>query len=452
MTHGDWFGGCGVLVASAVASALIAPPAAAQSAGVLNLSVGQGDLIQLAQPAATVFVANPAIADVQVAGPGSIFVFGQAAGRTTLFALDAEGRPLAQREIHVEHDLGAVRQVLANRFPDTRVTVTSAPKSVMISGATATAAEADAIAATVAGVVGEGEKVINRMTLSSPMQVNLRVRVSEVSRNVDERLGFNLSALFTPGNFIFGLFTGGGLTAINGAIGAATGSFSAAAAGFNSGDVNVNALIDALDREGLARTLAEPNLTAVSGETASFNAGGEFPVPVAQDNNRTTIEFKSFGVILDFTPTVLSPDRISLRVRPEVSDISNFGAIIVDGLQIPALTVRRVDTTVELASGQSLVIGGLLQQTSREAIDKFPGLGDIPVLGTLFTSSSYQNNETELIVTVTPYVVRPTKPDGEAELLAPRAPGRSLEALLLARAGRGADAPPRLNGPVGFVY
>ncbi|NJK89189.1 MAG: tetratricopeptide repeat protein, partial [Myxococcales bacterium] len=164
-------------------------------------------------------------------------------------------------------------------------------------------------------------------------------------------------------------------------------------------------LIDALNEEGLARTLAEPNLTALSGETASFTAGGEFPVPVAQDNDTLTIEFKPFGVILDFTPTVLTPDRISLRVRPEVSDLTNQGAIQIGDFQIPALTVRRVDTTVELASGQSLVIGGLLQQTSRDAVDQVPGLGDIPVAGGAVHSTRYQRGETELIVTVTPYVV-----------------------------------------------
>jgi len=430
------------------AVALMCAPALAQDRGALTLGVGQGSLIQLAQPAATVFVANPEIADIQIAGPQSIFVFGQSIGRTTLFALDDQGGALLQRDVRVEHDLSQLRQMLASRFPDTRVTVSSGPGSIMIEGAVETAQQAEAIASTVAGLAGEASRVVNRMTVNAPAQVNLRVRVAEVSRNVDQRLGFNWRALFNFGDFAFGVFTGAGVT---GAVGGGVGTFGAIGGSLVTNDVNINVLIDALNREGLARTLAEPNLTALSGETASFTAGGEFPIPVAQDGNTTTIEFKQFGVILDFTPTVLSPDRISLRVRPEVSDLTDIGAIQVEGFDIPALSVRRVDTTVELASGQSLVIGGLLQQGTRDVVDKLPGLGDVPVLGSLFTSTRYQNNETELIVTVTPYVVRPTRPDALPTPLGVAPPGQSLEALLSARAS-GAAAPRRLHGPVGFTY
>ncbi len=434
-------------IAAAVA-AILPAAALAQAAAGVALSVGQGTLVTLDQPAATVFVADPEVADVQIAGPQSIFVFGQRTGRTTLFALDADGTPLAQREISVEHDLGQLRRVLSARFPRTRVALTSGPRSVMIEGAVETAQEAEAIAATVQGALAEGERLVNRLTVNAPAQVNLRVRVAEISRNVDQQLGFNWRALFNAGNFTFGLVTGSGLVMNPGLLANGGGLIGG---GFNDGNVNVNVLIDALNEEGLARTLAEPNLTAMSGETASFTAGGEFPVPVAQDNDTLTIEFKPFGVILDFTPTVLTPDRISLRVRPEVSDLTTQGAIQLRGFQIPALSVRRVDTTVELASGQSLVIGGLLQQSTRDAIDKIPGLGDIPVLGALFTSTRYQNAETELIVTVTPYVVRPTRPDALTTPLGAAPPGRSLEALLAARA-RGGAPEGRLHGPVGFVY
>ncbi len=431
-----------------VCAALVCAPAYAQDRGALTLAVGQGSLIQLTQPAATVFVANPEIADIQIAGPQSIFVFGQSIGRTTLFALDDKGAPLLQRDVSVEHDLSQLRRLLASRFPDTRVTVSAGPGSVMIEGAVETAQQAEAIAATVAGVAGDASRVVNRMTVNAPAQVNLRVRVAEVSRNIDQRLGFNWNALLTFGDFTFRVLTGAGVV---GSVAGAGSTFGAIGGELVTGDVNINVLIDALNREGLARTLAEPNLTALSGETASFTAGGEFPIPVAQDGGTTTIEFKQFGVILDFTPTVLTPDRISLRVRPEVSDLTPNGSIVTEGFEIPALTVRRVDTTVELASGQSLVIGGLLQQSTRDVIDKLPGLGDIPVLGSLFTSSRYQNNETELIVTVTPYVVRPTRPDALPTPLGVAPPGQSLEALLMTRAS-GAAAPRRLHGPVGFVY
>lgn len=283
-----------------------------------------------------------------------------------MFALDEQGAPLLQRDVEVSHDLARLQRTLREQFPRSQPRLTSTTGSVALEGVADSPQETEAIAAIAAGAVGQGEILINRLTLSAPVQVHLRVRVAEVSRNIDQRLGVNWRAVFDVGNFTFGLFTGAGLVNVGQA--AATG-FGAVAGGFSSGSADVNALIDALDREGLARMLAEPNLTAISGETARFTAGGEFPIPVAQDGNRTTIEFKQFGVILDFTPTVLSSDRISLRVRPEVSDLSNNGAIVLDSLQIPGLTVRRVETTVELASGQSLVIGGLPQQNSRDNID-----------------------------------------------------------------------------------
>ncbi|MFN3616269.1 MAG: type II and III secretion system protein family protein [Rubrimonas sp.] len=446
------------LACAALSAVALIAPAHAQNRGAVALTVGEGRLLQLDEPAGTVFVANPQVADIQIAGPRSIFLFGAGPGRTTLFALNEQGAPIIERDIRVEHDLTALRTILTTRFPGADVTVTSAPNAIIVEGLVESPADAAAISAAVTRAVGDSDAVINRIQVATPMQVHLRVRVAEVSRSADRRLGVNWASLLSAGNFAFGIFTGSGVVsaATNAAAavaGAATGSYSAATAGFNAGGVDINVLIDALNREGLARTLAEPNLTAMSGETASFTAGGEFPIPVAQDGGTLTIEFKQFGVILDFTPTVLSPDRISLRVRPEVSDLSANGAVEVNGISIPAITLRRVDTTVELASGQSLVIGGLLQQTARDQVDKVPGLGDLPVLGSLFTSTRYQNAETELIVTVTPYVVRPTRADALAGPVGDAAPGRSFEALLTNRAGMGVGAPPpRLHGPVGFVY
>ena len=447
----DWIRTTAALL---IASLLPALPATAQpvpASGEIGLAVGQGTLLALDRPAATVFVADPEIADIQIAGPQSIFVFGQATGRTTLFALDTAGAPIVRREITVGHDLGRLLGILRRSFPGSRITLTSGPKSVLVEGSAASPQEAEAIVRTVQGALGEGERVINRLTLTAPTQVNLRVRVAEVQRSASQKLGINWSALFNVGEFTFRLFTGAAFTGpgalITDSYGLIGGSIVNA-----GGNYDVNALIDAMSREGLARSLAEPNLTAISGETASFTAGGEFPIPVAQDNDTTTIEFKPFGVILDFTPTVLSPDRISLRVRPEVSDLSSEGAIEISGFSIPAITVRRVETTVELASGQSLVIGGLLQQSSRDAVEKVPGLGDVPVLGALFTSSDYRNNESELIVTVTPYIVRPTRPDALPTPVGLVPAGRTLESLLIERSGRRRPPQGRLHGPVGFVY
>jgi len=440
------------------------PPAAAANMPELRLHTGQGQLLILKEPAESVFVANPEIADVQISGPRAVLVFGVHTGRTTLYALASGGRTIIARTVRVEHDLVQLREILDHRFPGHSVTLTSAPKTLLAAGTVATPRDAEAIIATLRGMMAEGETVIDRLQVETPTQVNIRVRIVEVSRNIDQRLGFNWQALLSAGDFVFGVATGRDF--IVPAVAAAANSFGETVVlptnefgsylgRYRSGRFSLDAMIDALDEEGLARTLAEPNLTAVSGQVASFIAGGEFPIPVAQDNNRTTIEFKPFGVVLDFTPTVLSADRISLNVRPEVSDLSQNGAIEINGFRVPALTVRRVETTVELGSGQSLVLAGLLQQSTRDVVQKLPGIGDIPVLGTLFTSSAYQKNETELVVIVPPYVVRPTHADTLETPLGRYGSTRPLERYLrrhhsiaaVAGAPKG-----RLHGPAGFIY
>jgi pilus assembly protein CpaC len=213
-------------------------------------------------------------------------------------------------------------------------------------------------------------------------------------------------------------------------------------------------MIDVLDKEGLINVLAEPNLTAVSGQTASFLAGGEFPVPVKQDRDTMSVEFKPFGVALDFTPTVLSDDRISLTVRPEISELDPNASIVMDGLTIPGIRVRRVETTVEMASGQSFAIGGLLQNNITDVVSKIPGLGSIPVLGKLFSSSDYQNHKSELVVIVTPYLVRPTSPDQLTTPMASMRANSDIEYVLGHSIGYDPlkGNVPRLSGSAGFVY
>lgn len=440
---------------TALCAALLAAPAAASS--LLALDVGEGELITLQSPAATVFVAHPDVADVQIAGPRSIFVFGQAPGRTSFFALDADGRPLVERLVMVRRDLGDLRALLRARFPNASVRVTAGPGSLIVDGGVANAKDADAVTQIVEAALQEDERLVNRLTVGGALQVNLRVRIAEVARNVDERLGVNWNAVLNIGSFAFGLRTGTGV-GFDAPLPPSAGSFGALGGRLLTGPADINAVIDALSREGLARSLAEPNLTTMSGETASFTAGGEFPIPVGQSDDTITIEFKPFGVILDFTPTVLDADRISLRVRPEVSEptLDPLRSVRLNNeLTVPGLNVRRVETTVEMASGQSLVIGGLLSQSSSDVVDKVPGLGDLPVLGSLFTSTRFQNDETELLVTVTPYIVRPVRPSALPTPLsgpiAGRGPRRALGALLAARAGPDAPAA-ALNGPVGFAY
>jgi pilus assembly protein CpaC len=417
-----------------VVMGLAAASASAQER--LRVDVGEAELLRLERPAEAVFVADPAVADVQVSGPTTIIVFGVATGTTRLFALDETGEPLLSRRIRVQHNVGELQLAIRERFPGNEVRISSAPRSLMIEGRARTPEDAQAIRTTVRGTLAEGEELIDRLTIDMPTQVNLRVQVVEVSRSIDRTFDIDFSSLFSVGDVTFQVATG-----------------LLAAAVPQQVDYSVSAIVDALDEQGLARTLAEPNLTAISGETATFLAGGEFPIPVAQDEDTITIEFRSFGISLAFTPTVLGRDRINLVVRPEVSRLSEEGAItIIGGLRIPALTVRRVETSVELGSGQSLAIGGLLQENTRDLVQKFPGLGDIPVLGTLFTSTEYQNDQSELIVLVTPYIVQANRPDAFASPLGRQAPATPLEALIMGRPGEPAESARRLHGPAGFIY
>jgi pilus assembly protein CpaC len=296
--------------------------------------------------------------------------------------------------------------------------------------------------------------------------VHLRVQVAEVSREVIKEFGINWEALFETGNFSFGFAQGRDVLSGNSFLRAPTNAGSSVPGSifgnYTSGSASISTAVDALAEEGLVNILAEPNLTALSGETASFLAGGEFPIPVATDEDKVEIEFKEFGISLAFTPTVLSSNRISLRVRPEVSELTDNGAITLSGLTIPALATRRAETTVELGSGQTFMVGGLLSTDVQSAVSKFPGLGDLPVLGALFRSQRFQSNETELVILVTPYLVRPI--DDRKLVARPtdgfRAPTdveRILEGRLHSarlQPGTGGPVAPqaqRLVGPIGFV-
>ena len=273
----------------------------------------------------------------------------------------------------------------------------------------------------------------------------MRVRVAEVSRNIDRRLGVNWGSLFNSGSLAVGVLTG--RPAMNGFGNFNTASSAAAyggiGAGYRGGQVNVSALIDALDQEGLATILAEPNLTASSGETANFLAGGEFPIPVPQGSQNVTIEYKRFGVSVDFTPTVLDGNRISIKVRPEVSQLTAVGDLKMNGVEIPALTVRRAETTVEMGSGESFAIAGLFQNSGTNQLTALPGLGEVPILGALFRSSSFQRNESELVIIVTPILVRPVaRPE---ELRVPTDGMRFANDIERILGGRLTAAAPRSN-------
>jgi pilus assembly protein CpaC len=432
----------------------------------LLLEIRKGQLIRLERPAAAVFVADPEVADVQAHSPTLVYVFGRRSGTTTLYAVDESEQVLLSRNIVVEHHLSGLQEVLREIAPDSRIEVRSIDGGIILEGAVRDAAKAQELREVAGRYLGENETLINRMAVTAPTQVNLRVRVAEVSREVTKLFGINWEGVFSPGDFLFGLATGRAFTTAGGfplnRFADPAGVGNAFAGSYSNGDVSINGIVDALEREGLVNVLAEPNLTALSGETASFLAGGEFPVPVGQDdNNNIEIQFKQFGVSLAFTPTVLGAGRISMRVRPEVSDLSDKGAIKLDDLVIPALSTRRAETTVELGSGQSFAIGGLISNTTRNNLDKVPGLGDVPVLGPLFRSTRFQRSESELVIIVTPYLVAPV---GGARLATPRdglEDPSDLQRLIEGRLARRSMVPGqepaisldsrRLVGPAGFM-
>jgi pilus assembly protein CpaC len=350
-----------------------------------------------------VFVADPKIADIQVKSPHLVYVFGKKPGQTTLFAVGARENVLANVSVTVLHNLTQLRGAIRRLHPKGEIQVESVDGSVVIDGLVPTVSMADDIRRLALNFVDKPEHLINRLGITAPNQVNLRVRVAEVSRDVEKQLGFNWTAVGAIGSFSLGLATVNPFV-VNTVTHALAGSVSKSGWDFN-------VLVDALEGEGLLSILAEPNLTAISGETASFLAGGEFPVLIPEGDNRVVVEFKKFGVSLTFTPNVIGQSRINLHVRPEVSQLSTEGAVSVPlaggTLTIPSLTTRRAETTVELASGQSFAIAGLLQNNISHDISKFPGLADVPVLGGLFKSDRFQRNESELVIIVTPYIVRP---------------------------------------------
>ncbi|WP_419898751.1 type II and III secretion system protein family protein [Roseomonas sp. USHLN139] len=431
------------------------PPEATVPAqpGALLLEAGGGRVVTLPAPAASLFAADPKVAEVRPASPTSLFVFGVAPGRTTIAAMDAAGQPLAQYQVMVRPgSFGAeeAQAALHRLLPGRALRVEARPGGLLLSGSVAQPAEAEQALSLVRSFAAGGQGVENRLTVEGPAQVNLRVRVAEVSREVTRQFGLDWQAMGAIGRFAIGAATNNSLadpTNLPGRYGA----------GY-TGAVNLNGLIDALAQDRLINVLAEPNLTALSGETASFLVGGEFPIPVGRRYDQISIEFKQYGISLAFVPTVMQPGRISLRVRPEVSELSEQGAIRLSAdnssLQIPALTVRRAETTIELGSGQSFAIAGLMQDSQRTTGRAVPWLGEVPVLGALFRSDRFQRSETELVIVVTPYLVRPVS--DPAALRGPAAdqtPADDAERILLFRHFARRDAPAVLPPPgdAGFL-
>ena len=420
----------------------------------LTIEAGLGRVVNLPGAIANVFVADPRIAEVRPASPNTLFVFGAAPGRTTLAAMDGSGRVVAQYQVTVRpaaYNAAEAASTISRAMPGSGIRVENLPSGLAVSGQVATPADAARVLDLTRNFLADKQALTNRLTVVSSTQISLHVRIAEMSRSVSRELGINWQALQGLGKYAaIGLATSNpvGLAAAP----------SVLAGVYANQSFGLSAIIDALAQDNLAHMLAEPNLTTMSGEPASFLVGGEFPIPVSQQNNAISVTFKQYGINLSFVPTLMSDDRINIHVRPEISQLSNQGAVQIsagtNSISIPALTTRRADTTVEVGSGDSFAIAGLLQETVSHGVNAVPWLGEIPILGALFRSDSFQRNESELVIIVTPYIVRPVSdpmalrhPDDAFT------PPNDLERILLLRqAGQPALVrPTRISGAAGWI-
>ncbi len=462
------------------------------------LPLNKAAIVELPKAASDVLVSQPSIVDAVVRSPRRVYLLGLTVGQTNAFFFDETGRQILNLEIQVERDLDALTDLYRRLMPDSRISAEAINDTIILRGTVNNSVEATNAADIAGRFIGDMNNVVSMISIRDREQVMLKVRIVEMSRSVLKQLGVDTSGVATLSNATLDL-------AANTLATGGSGGGLAGTARHLFGQNNLSSLdfsFQALERVGLVRTLAEPNLTAISGEAASFLAGGEFPIPVAQDDDVVTIEFKEFGVGLGFTPVVLNKGRINLKISTEVSELTaengfsissgttttvtpsdqdefllvdqdgdgtlefitnpNFegdevSTISTPGLVIPGLAVRRAKTTVELPSGGSLVMAGLLQEDMRRTINGIPGLKDTPVLGQLFRSRDYLNDESELVIIVTPYLVDPTHKSELTDPVKGFVPASDLQTILLGRMisayglhGRNVEDK-TLQGPLGFI-
>jgi pilus assembly protein CpaC len=439
----------------------------------LTLSLDKAAVVQLDADARDVLVSNPDMVDAVVRTPRRIFLLANKVGQTNAFFFGADGKQILALDIRVEKDVLDLSGLMKASLPNSSIAVQAMNDNIVLTGSVNSALESTRAADLAARFAGDPKKVINMLSVAGGAQVMLKVRIAEMDRNVAKQFGVDLSAAGKVGGVPLAISTSNPYGLLGRALSDMSGGQAGAACSVavnpggtcTGGPNNAQGVLKALEQVGLVHMLAEPNLTAVSGETAKFLAGGEFPVPAGRDlQGNVSIQFKQFGVGLSFTPVVVSPGRISLQLSSEVSELTNTGAYTLagtagtGGVTIPALSVRRTETTVELPSGGSFAVAGLMQHNTKQVVDGFPGVKDLPVLGALFRSRDFADDQTELVVLVSAYLV---EPNAESALAAPTdgfvAP-TDPETLLLGRLNavykkKPGDKPLQNQAaePVGFV-
>src|SRR5580693_2403173 len=367
----------------------------------LAIGVGKSVIIDLPRDIKDVLVADPKIANAVVRSPQRAYIIGETIGQTNVVFFDADGQQIAAYDIAVKRDLNGVRSLLRQSLPSAGVQIEGVGDGVVLTGSVASPVEAQQAGELAARLTGGADKVVNSITVRGRDQVMLKVTVAEVARNIIKQLGIDLSGQFNYGTAVVNFNNSNPFTAT----GQALVGTNAITTSFGS-TPSVSATLRAMESAGVTRTLAEPNLTAISGESATFIAGGEFPIPTGVTCQTSTngtvgqcapsIAFKKFGISLNFTPVVLTEGRISLHVMTEVSEVSNDNSITITGIAVPSVKTRRAETTLEIPSGGSMAMAGLIQDQTKQAINGLHGLSTLPVLGALFRSRDYQNNQTEL--------------------------------------------------------
>jgi len=392
----------------------VAAPDGQMNARPVALGVGKSMVIDLPRDIKDVLVADPKIANAVVRSAQRAYIIGAAVGQTSIVFFDSSGQQISAYDIAVTRDLNGVRAALKQSLPNSSIHIEGVGDGVVLTGTAASPIEAQQANDMAARLAGGADKVVNSIAVRGRDQVMLKVTVAEVARNIIKQLGIDLTANLTYGTAVVNFSNANPFTAYGRPLvptNAASGAF-----GNNNGIPSVTATLRAMESAGVVRTLAEPNLTAISGESATFIAGGEFPFPTGVTCQTPSgggtgpcspsILFKKFGISLNFTPVVLTEGRISLRVMTEVSEISLDNSITISGQTIPSIRTRRAETTLEIPSGGAMAMAGLIQEQTKQAINGFPGLSQLPVLGSLFRSRDFVNSQTELMVLVTPYVVR----------------------------------------------